>query len=133
MTFDALGLDSLGRLGVLEALQTQHPEIKLHTQWMNTLHSPTEMIALLEKKASAKAPEATLETSLFQLLHKFSGANDSEIAHETPFAHYLTDGFTRGAVWENLASDYDVCHFAGEALMSRRNAGEALALLNRLG
>ncbi|WP_416261343.1 phosphopantetheine-binding protein [Gibbsiella quercinecans] len=129
-TFDALGLDSLGCLDVLETLQSEHPKVKPHIQWLTNLQSPSEMIALLEEKLSG---DSGLETSLFQLLHKFGRVSDNDINHETPFGTYLTDGFIQAAVWEKLAQHYSLCSFAGEALMSRRNAGEALTLLNRLG
>lgn len=130
LTFDELGLDSLGRLDVLEALQSERPELKAHAPQFTNLQTPGAMIALLEEKLSA---EPMLEAALLQLLKKLGTANDGDINLETPFDRYLTDGFTQSSVWENLSPQHDICHFAGEALMSRRNAGEALALLNRLG
>ncbi|MFV9064804.1 acyl carrier protein [Serratia fonticola] len=134
LPFDDLGLDSLGRLDVFETLQHRYPEVKPHTQWLTNLSTPREVITLLEQKLSDGQVETCapgLEVSLTQLLKKFGSGND--ISNETPFTHYLADGFTRGAVWETLAPQYSACQFANEALMSRRNAREALDLLNRLG
>ncbi|WP_411754118.1 phosphopantetheine-binding protein [Serratia sp. (in: enterobacteria)] len=134
LPFDDLGLDSLGRLDVLETLQHRYPEVKPHTQWLTNLSTPREVITLLEQKLSDDQVETCapgLEVSLTQLLKKLGSGHD--ISNETPFAHYLADGFTQGAVWETLAPQYSACQFANEALMSRRNVREAMDLLNRLG
>lgn len=134
LAFDDLGLDSLGRLDVLETLQHQNPEVKPHMPSLTPLLTPREVITLLEQKLSgsqAATCESELETSLFRLLEQFG--RGYAISHDTPFAHYLEDGFTRGYVWQSLVPQYRACQFANEALMSRRNAREALDLLNRLG
>lgn len=130
LSFDDLGLDSLGRLDMLEELLAENPKLGDYAQNLTNMDTPREMVDFLEEKLSPPATtDMSLETVLFQHLDKF----DDEITRDTPFSHYMTDGFVQASLWEKLSSQHDLYHFAGEALMSRHNAGETLALLNRLG
>ncbi len=134
VSFDELGLDSLGRLDFLEALQLKCPSVKKYDgNIMDLLElSPKEISNTLKKFFNENKPSPTskLKESLFLLLEKHSAIDNFN--EETPFSEYLADGFIRAQIWEEMGNQFSHCKFAGEALMSRRNAKEALALLTDL-
>lgn len=134
LSFDDLGIDSLGRIEFLEALQTTYPSIKNFKDNITDLLdlTPKEIANFLEKKIlNINNKSEDLKESLFYQLEQFSVIDKFD--EETPFSQYLTDGFMQARVWENMSQKFDSCQFAGEALMSRRNINEALNLLSRLG
>ncbi|HBU6430624.1 acyl carrier protein [Klebsiella michiganensis] len=131
LSFDELGLDSLGRLDMLEELLAKNPEINDYVQNLTNMNSPNEMVKYLEERLSDHTEAGiSIEKSLFQHLQKIS---DKKITLDTPFSHYISDGFVKASIWEKLSSQSNVYHFAGEALMSRKNAAETVSLLNRIG
>ncbi|MGC5702621.1 acyl carrier protein [Pseudomonas sp. NFXW11] len=131
--YEEQGLDSLIRLDFLDLLLGEWPQLKAHENLLGEARCAQQSIEQIRRllaadSQAAPAHEQRLQQAIAPLLAPGTQAAD----HQQPFAELGLNGFDRATLCQALAADCRSSEFAGEALMSRRNPEEALALLQRM-